>query len=61
MDRLNRLSRIPVTMVFTILFFFSGGTGGGAATPSAEEAPTIDPQRFTAAVTEGTAAGATAD
>ena len=45
MDRLNRLSRIPVTLVFSILFFFTGGTGAGAG--SGEYAPTIDPANFT--------------
>lgn len=49
MGRLNRLSRIPLTAVFTVLFFFSGGTGAGAA--SGEEPPTIDPKRFTADIT----------
>jgi hypothetical protein len=49
MDRLNRLSRIPVTMVFTILFFFTGGTGAGA--DGGEYAPTIDPQKFTTDIT----------
>jgi hypothetical protein len=49
MDRLNRLSRIPVTVVFAVLFFFTGGSGAGAE--SREEAPTIDPQRFTPDIT----------
>jgi hypothetical protein len=49
MDRLNRLPRIPVTVVFAVLFFFTGGTGADAG--SGEEPPTIDPERFTAEVT----------